>query len=129
MFFFKYGHKFSPPNIWLPFKVIPLNGHVEGPLYSLREAWLGNLFSCKSWFEIYSWFMIKDGKIFSCPHKQIFYSNVTREWRVELNRICEPFCFAWWISSYLTVWKCTNCLGFWHDMDFLWINKTPKIDH
>ena len=34
-----------------------------------------------------------------CVHLTEFFiqNNVTREWRVKLNMICEPFCFVWYI--------------------------------
>ena len=68
--------------------------------------------------------------------KQFLYSNMTREWKAELNVIREPYCFLWWISGYLKM--CTYCahtavvrfwLGIWLYMDFKWINWNHKTDH
>lgn len=44
-------------------------------------------FSWKVINSFYPWFVIKDDKIFPCPHEQIIYLNVTWEWRVELSPV------------------------------------------
>jgi len=79
----------------------------EGPLYFLREAWLGDLFSRESWFKNLfirdSW--LKMARSFHVHVNEFFIFCVTREWTVELNVIREPFCFAWWISFYFIVFK------------------------
>ena len=54
-------------------------------------------------------FVIKDKLIFHVRAEVIFfYLSMTRKWRVELNVIREPFCFAWWIPGFLMVFK-MNC--------------------
>ena len=70
---------------------------IEGPLYFLREAWLGLFFSRETWFKLLlipdSWFTVKIS--FHVRVNAIFDFNVSRERRVELNVIREKTCFAW----------------------------------
>lgn len=79
---------------------------MEGPLYFSCEAWLGNIISCESWFEIYLWFVIKDGKIFHVHLTKFFIQmsplkeKLNLTWLVNHFGLCDEF--PW---SYFTVWK------------------------
>lgn len=75
----------------------PTVPYYEGPLYFLREAWLGLFFSRETWFKLLlirdSWFTVKIS--FHVRVNAIFDFNVSRERRVELNVIRERTCSAW----------------------------------
>ena len=62
--------------------------------------------------------------------KQFLYSNMTREWKAELNVIREPYCFVWWISGYLkmhTYCAHTAVVRFWSGI-WLYMGSNGSIE-
>ena len=99
-----------------------------GRVFFPRGSWSEFFLIRESWLQIIRFFHVRV--------KYFFYLNVTRVWRTELNVTREPFCFAWWIPSFLIVLKMnysrTVVVKFWpgfgQDMSFIWINKSHKTD-
>ena len=92
-----------------------------------NETWRKNGCVWVSYWKVVSKNIIRS---FHVLLKQFLYSNMTREWKAELNVIREPYCFVWWISGYLkmhTYCAHTAVVRFWSGI-WLYMGSNGSIE-